>query len=696
MRLAAPLVGFIAARWPHLAGAAQDAGREEQRRALAAFLAAPDAPVPLASAAGAPGFSGTPGIGDAVIGQGLAFRAAAADGRGDRQEALALHARAASSFCQALRSLPDIDDDASDATRQLRLARSLALMLLAHHAAKAELAERVWDRFGTAEEIARKAVAGQPLLPYLRFQHAEVLGLLGRHAAALDAVAEARPLSPDLAARLKLADAAGQVAARSGDPALMARAEAEFVAPLLAEGRDDGPADPPRDAAEAWRLAWIVAFRAGRLDLGRAEAANPRTEDSLALARRAGRRFARAISLMPQDQARDGAGLSAWQSDASRLEAEIALSLGRAAEAARAFARCIEPALKDAAARVSGWEQAARPPRFAAVSLLGPDPWTEPCWTGRRALADAVRDRIDPARVALPQPVEPIVVAVNDPLLTDEALANRIISGTDGPSIAALRRRLQERHAFPLAGVRIRGIADEEAPNRIALLFRGHEAAALTPPEGADLALAHPREAGAAGLAVLPGEAPRIDGLATAWVAPGWRAPGIAVLHPAFAIVGLLEAAVLGAMDRLLGFDEAAQVLPGLGEERLAEGLVVLRHLLRERMPLGLPGVAEEVTRLVAAGERPEAVMARLRALPALWPHLWGNEPGRRAVPLPPGLEREVLEGRLGGLARALAGIEEPVLVVALAARRAAVREALAGAFPDLPVLAASERDGRP
>ena len=695
MGLAAPLIAFIAARWPHPHGPAHDAEREEHRRALAAFLAAPEAPGPLTAAAQATGFAGTPGIGEAVLGQRLVFLAGEADAKGQREEAGALRARAASAFCQAARALPDIDDDATDATRQLRLASALALMLLAHHAVKAGLAERRWDRFGKAEDIARRAVATQPLLPYLRLQHAEVLRLLGRHGAAVDALAEARPLSPDLASRLKLAEVAADIAASSPDPALMARAEAEFLAPVMPPGHDDGPADPPADDAEAHALAWIAAFRAGRLDYVRADNATPRTEESLALARRAGRRFARSLALMPQGRARDVTGVSGWKNDARRLEGEIALSLGRADEAARAFAQCAEPLWQDAAGRIAGWTGAGGPSAFAAAALLGPNPWADPCWTGLRALAEATRHRLDPESVALPPIVEPIVVTVNDPLLMDEALANRIISGAEGPSIAGLRRRLRERYGFPLAGVRIRGVADEAAPRRIAVLFRGSEAAALTPPEGAQLALAHPKEAAGAGLAVLEGEAPRIEGLATAWIAPGWRPPGIAVVHPASALVGVLETAVLRAMPRLLGLGEAWQMLQDPEEETLAEALAVLRHLLAERMPLGLPGVMEEVARRLAAGDSPEAVMAHLRSLPALRPHLWGNEPGRRAVPLAPEDERQVLDGRLDALAALLEGVEEPVLVVTVAARRAAVRAAVAARFPDLPVLAASERDER-
>lgn len=695
MRLAAPLVRLLAARRPHLAGPSGDAEREEQRRALAAFLGDPDAEAPSRLPPGAPGLAGTQGTGAAVAGQRLAFQAHAAGAAGERDRARALHAEAAARFHLAVRALPDIDDDASDATRQLRLARSLALMALAHHAAAAGLADRAWDRFGRAAEIAARAVAGQPLLPYLRLQQAEVLRLLGRPGEALDAIAAARPLSPDLASRLRLADTAADLAVASADPAIMARAEAEFLGPVMAEDADDGPADPPEDAREAREIAWIVAFRSGRLDYARAEAARPRTEQSLALASRAVRRFRRSRALMPGDRERDAETLAGWRDDARRLEGEIALSLGRADDAVEAFAECPEPVWQRAAGTLAGWSRAGHPGRFAAAALLGPDPWSDPCRAALRALAVATEDRRDPAHAAMPPPPEPIVVAVNDPLLTDEALANRIISGTDLPSIAALRQRLVERHGLPLPGVRIRGVADEAEPRRIAVLLRGREAATLTPPEGALLALAHPREAAAAGLAVLDAPAPRIDGLATAWVGPGWRPPEIAVAHPAFALLGVLEAAVLGAMDRLVGLDEAARMLPGLGEESLAAGLAVLRHLLRERMPLGLPGVAEEVTRLVLSGARPEAVMAELRALPALRPSLWGNEPGRSAILVTPERERDLLEGRLEALDDALAGIESPVLVVRRASCRASVRGAVAARWPELPVLAAAERECR-
>jgi tetratricopeptide (TPR) repeat protein len=700
MRLIAPVVGFLAARLPHLYGAAHDAEREEQRRVLAAFLAAPDAPAPLTTAGQAPGFSGTPGIGEAVLGQRLAFLGRAAEAKGDSEEARGHYARAASAFCRAARDLPDIDDNASDATRQLRLARSLALMLLAHHAVKAGLATRAWHRFGTAEEIARRAVAGQPLLPYLRFQHAEVLRMLGKHARAIEVLAEARPITPDLASRLKLADAAGAVAVDSGDAGLMAEVERGFITPLFGRHRDDGPEDPPEDDSDARGWAWIVAFRAGRLDYSRADAESPRGADGLALARRAARRLARSIALIPDDpeRAKDRMYIAGLRSDAATLAGEIALSLGLADEACVAFADAREPARQDLAATVAGWTGRGHPARFAAAALLTPDRWAEPSRIAMRALAAASAERVDPERVALPPIREPIVVTVNDPLLMDEALANRIIGGEDAPSIAGLRRRLRERFGFALAGVRLRGVDDASAPRRIGVLFRGYEAATLTPPEGAALALAHPREAAAAGLTVLPGEAPVIDGLRCAWVPDGAAAPGILVLHPAFALVGVLEGAVLGAMHRLTGLDEAWHTLPAepaLPEEALGEALAVLRHLLAERMPLGRPGVMEEAARRIAAGDGPAQVMTHLRAMPALWPHLWGNEPGRRAVPLTPEGERRVLDGRLDALAAVLEGVEDPVLVVKLAERRAAVRAAVAARFPDLPVLAASERDER-
>jgi tetratricopeptide (TPR) repeat protein len=697
MRLFAPLVRFVAARLPHLYGATHDAEREEQRRVLAGFLAAPDAPAPLNSAGQAPGFSGTPGIGEVVLGQRLAFLGRAAEAKGENEEARAHFARAASAFCRAARDLPDIDDNASDATRQLRLAKSLALMLLAHHAVKAGLPKREWHRFGTAEEIARRAVAGQPLLPYLRFQHAEVLRMLGRHVRAIEVLAEARPIVPDLASRLKLADAAGAVAVDSGDTGLMAEVERDFIAPLFGPRSEDGPEDPPDDDSDARGWAWIVAFRAGRLDYGRADAESPRSADGLALARRATRRFARSIALIPDDPARrtDRDYIARLRSDAAALAGEIALSLGLADEACMAFAETGEPARRGLAATVAGWAGRDRPPRFAATALLTPDAGAEPSQIALRALAAVSAERVDPGLVALPPNPEPIVVTVNDPLLMDEALANRIIGGEDGPSIAGLRRRLRERFAFALAGVRLRGVDNPSAPRRIGVLFRGREAATLTPPEGAALALAHPREAEAAGLTVLAGEAPAIEGLRCAWVSDGAEARGILVLHPAFALVGVLEGAVLGAMHRLTGLDEAWHALPALPEEALDDALAVLRHLLAERMPLGLPGVMEEVARRVAAGDEPEAVMAHLRALPALWPHLWGNEPGRQAVTLSPRQERAILDGRLAVLARWLKRREDPVLVVQLAGRRAALRRAVAERFPGLPVLAAIERDGR-
>jgi hypothetical protein len=78
MRPLRALVAIVAARWPAARGSLHDAAREEQRRALARFLAAP-AVQGGAVPRGAPGFAGTPGIGDAIEGQRRALAVDAAD-----------------------------------------------------------------------------------------------------------------------------------------------------------------------------------------------------------------------------------------------------------------------------------------------------------------------------------------------------------------------------------------------------------------------------------------------------------------------------------------------------------------------------------------------------------------------------------------------------------------------------------------
>ncbi len=689
------LVATIAARWPDWRGSLHDAAREEQRRALAQFLTAPDAPGagPLA---GAEGFAATPGIGDAILGQRLAFA--------DPPD----HAGAAEAFFRALRAMPDIDDDATDATRQARLAQALALMLLAHHATRAGLAARRWGRFGTAVEVAAAAVARQPLQIYLRFEQAEILRMLRRWDEAFAALRDARPLSTDLAARFRLADAAGEVAAaandqhESGRAALLAAAEHEFLAPLFAAGADDGPAAPAEEETAARDWAWWVAFRAGKVALARARLAGEGEAEAARDAERAARRFARAIALMDRAatpvHASHRGNLAEWRGLALREAAERQLAAGLAHEAAAALRAIgtIEHAAM--AGAVEAWLAAGRPPRLAAAALVVPGHGDAATELALPALAAATRERRDDAAHALPPIAEPVVVAVTDPLLMDEELANAIIGGPEEPTIATLRQRLQERFRFRLPGVRLRGVDDPDTQRQITVLFAGRPSFTATAPAGAMLALAAAAEARAAGLTPLPGEAPSVDGIACCWVAAGGGARSVARRDPAYAIVGALETAVLRALPRLVGLDDVATIIPGLDAKALPRALDVLRLLLAERTRIDDALIAH-LRSALSAGDAPEAIVRQVRLLPGFRPLLWGNEGGRRGVRLggvPPG------PGGAAEIADRIGAARDVVLLVALPAEGAALRAALAnppadfGWLADIPVLAEGEWVGGP
>lgn len=699
--LAAARALFVA-RWPSWRGAGHDAAREDQRRALAHFLAAPGGPLAGSALAGAAGFAGTPGIGDAIRGQRLAFA--------DPPD----HAGAAEAFHDALRAMPDIEDDATDATRQARLAQALGLMLLAHHAVKAGLADRRWGRFGTAEMCAARAVAQAPLLIYLRFEQAELMRLLGRRDEAFSVIRQARPLATEPSLRLRLADTAGEIAAQSadaGDPGgalLLAAAESEFIAPLLAAGKDDGPPDPPADDPQACDWAWWVAFRAGKVALTRARLPGPRDAAAAGHAQRAARCFSRALSLMGSAatpvREEHRLNLAEWRRQALREAAELLLSLGMARDAERALAAMDTDEHRAMAAALSAWRASGRGDRFAAAALIG---------TGEAAsllafpaLAEATRELLDPARAVRPPPAEPVVVAVNDPLLMDEALAHAIIAGPEEPTIAALRERMNARFRFRLPGVRLRGVDDPAAPRRITINLAGRAELSLTAPEDAVLALASPEEARRAGLAPLADAAPAVNDVACAWVAAGGHSDVVALRHPAYAIVGALETALLRALPRLVGLDDAAAALPYLTEALLPRALSALRLLHADRMPID-DAVLSVLRAGLEAGESPEALVHGLRLLPGIRPMLWGNEAGRRPVRPAQPLVRAILaeagrgigDANAAALAEAVGEGGAPVLL-ARAAERQALRAALrhpprAHAWlADIPVLAEAEWRG--
>jgi hypothetical protein len=695
---------------PRNGKAAEDAAREEERRAIAAFIAAPLGSTLPRGIRHAAGLSGTPGIGAALAGQALAFA-------GD-------HAAAAEAFWRSAHAIPDIADDISDETRQQRLAKALALMMLARHAVKAGLAEQHWTGFGTAEQIAAEAVARQPLLLHLRFEQAELLRSLGRSDAALDALAAAWPIAADQAARLRVGDAAGEIAAQARDGRIAARGAEEFIAPLLATGRDDGPPTPPASDREAGNWAWVLAFRAGKLAHTQADLATDPAARGV-FADSAARRFARSIALMgaSQDEVRaeDRANLGDWRRLALRMAADAALLTAMPLAAARRLRWSGEAEDIAMADRLRAWVRSGKPARFAPVALLAA-PGTTPA-TARAeasaiaALSSATEPWRDEARIALPATADAIAVEADDPLLPDDTLANRIIGGESDasenhaapmPSIVALRARLREAHRFQLPGVRLRTVRDPARRGQVSVLLRGRAVHSLVVPDEARLALSPPEVVAAAGITPLAAPAPTINGVACAWVGPGPVPRTILVLPAGFAILGALEAAALRAMHRLTGLDEAAAALPELPPGQLPAALMTLRALMRERTPIGEAMIGQRLRARLAAGEAPEEIAARIRTLPAVVPLLWGNEPGHVAVTLPARLQASVETlGRMR-MPRALATLIDeathaavgattlPVLVVATDAVRRRVRTALEATWPDLPILTAAERGARP
>jgi hypothetical protein len=714
MRLIRTARAAVTARLPRRGNAAGDAARQEQRRAIAAFLAAPHAPRIPRDLCHADGLSGTPGIGEALAGHALAF----ADD----------HAGAAEAFWRAARAIPDIADDSSDVTRQQRLAKALALMLLARQAVRAGLDEVRWTGLGTATDIAAAAVALQPLLLHLRFEHAELLRARGDTTDALDVLTAAWPIAADQGARYRIGDAAGEIASQSRNLAAIARAERDFITPLLAPGRDDGPPDPAEGEREARSWAWVLAFRAGKLSHTTATLATEEVERAR-LADLAARRFGRSLALMDlsADPVRpdDRANLGDWRRITLRMAAEAALTTHMPLAAARRLRWCGEAEDIAMADRLRGWVRAGRPARFAALSLLTPPPGTDhEAGPDARAegiavaaLARAAAPWRDEHAVALPKPADALAVIASDAVLTGDALARRVIGTQDdaaGPaedevSILGLRTRLGRRFLVTLPGVNMGNRPDATAPGAIAVLLHGQEVLGLAVPADARLALSPTAVVAHAGLTPLPHPAPSVGGVACCWIGEGATPvpTTIRVLPPAFAIVGALETAMLRALPRLVGLDEAAAILPELPPAMLPDALVALRLLLRERTPIGSAPIPHWLRARLEAGDAPAEAALRLRATPAVARLLWGNEAGRVTVTLPGRIAAAIARADTARVPRALAtlvseaalaaiaGKAAPVLVVDSDAVRRRVRAALADTLPDLPILTDAERSAR-
>jgi len=228
------------------------------------------------------------------------------------------------------------------------------------------------------------------------------------------------------------------------------------------------------------------------------------------------------------------------------------------------------------------------------------------------------------------------------------------------------------------------------------VLFAGKPSLTVTAPAGARLALASAEDARLAGLTPLPGEVPSVNGVACSWVAAGGGARVVARRDPAYAIVGALETAVLRALPRLIGLDDAAAIIPSLDDATLPRALTALRLLLADRTGID-DSVVDHLRAGLAAGDDAETIVRQLRLLPGMLGLLWGNERGRRAVRLagmPSG------SGLGEAVARAIGTVRDAVLIVPLPDDRAALRATLARLpepfawLGDIPVLTDGEWRG--
>ena len=705
------------------------------------------------------GFADTPGVLQCIPAQFKAFRAFqleqdswASDIPQVQQMELKLEAegfykKAADTLWESVNTMPkptpDVKED--DTAKHNSLVQSLALMLLAYYAVKGGLIEKTWGDFGSARDIAEHAVDQQPSELYLRLEYARILSLLEKYPEAIDVLAAARgmAITPDW--QLQLSRTAVDIASNSMEAKLFERVETDFLQlfkpemdqKTLEEIREKMQIKPEMDKKTLEEIREKMQnnpqekdpkveayfyFAGGRNIYYLAQLARDDTAKSLRTvdldnARKSSDRFALAAEFCKQ------AGLTSidstliknleeWDCAANDLALELALSLGlypSTDQRAKTESNECAETKSMYSQSIDIWCNKPRPPRFAPAALVSLRPWDDSSPIGFRALARNLADRIDPESVALPPIPSPIVVVVNDALKMDEPLANRI-TGLDKASevpctIPKLRTWLNENYGITLPSVQVTDVHDPRTPQRISarIRFDLNELAALTIPDGACLAFVDRRAAEQAGLNPLPEEAPLLAGTPTSWVPQSIVTDKLQfpVVHPAFSLIALVERVVFLAIDRLIDLDQAQAILPQLSEDNLQQGVLLLRHLLAERMPLGIEGVKEELVRRLEAGEDPPAIMASLRALPGLRPYLWGNEPRYQSVVLPSQLEQRLADtntatGWMDDLQSLLPNKAAAVLVVSSRERRKLVRDTIAPSFPELPVLAACEREPLP
>jgi hypothetical protein len=344
------------------------------------------------------------------------------------------------------------------------------------------------------------------------------------------------------------------------------------------------------------------------------------------------------------------------------------------------------------AERLRGWANAKRPKAFGAVALLGPSATPHEERIALDALASVTALWRDGSVTAAPPPRHRVVVWVSRSLGWSAEFGKKIV----GPAPEA-GLELGPETGLPHAA---------EVRERIANLSDSRSR--LQTVRGLRLALKdrYLFTLPAVDLADMPDDAGLGQGLCVVvlgsrrWFVP--LAQGLPLAEAAAALVGALEAAVVPEMHRLAGIDDASALVgtppPGLAPPvRPERALATLRALLAERIPVGDHVVAAAVRDRLKAGDPPDAIVSHVRGLPGLQPLLWGNEPHRVRVLLPREIASRLAAGLapdredLGEVSRLVAGRSAPVLVVATAGARAKVRAALATAFPDLPVLAASE-----
>ncbi len=721
------------------AKARDGAAQEHGRLALAAFLAEPgsvqatwvEGTSTEASSAEGPGLAGTPGTIQAIKGQRLFFLARKAEeaaqqsteqGGPDSSGADGVkeaYENAANAFFLGLLQYQAIEKYPDYIQNHNTLTRSLLLMILAYCAVKAGREKKRWGRFGDAATIARFAVESTPGEMYLRLRHADILELLKEFEQAMAVLNAARGLAINRAWELALAWKAAEVAISSMKLGLMAQAENAFLRPLESKHRDGEKQDTTENEEAAIERTAFIDFIAGRLCFEQAtqildEPLDLSKGEALNLARKATERFAQAgenwqklqtrylESDIRNDTAISWLNASRKWLDASRkLCVELLLMLSRPAEAIQELHQADGPQDVQSAGEIHAWMQRGLPARLAASALISLDPWAERSQIGFRCLAHQLADRIEPAWVAMPAVPSRIVVRVQEPLLTDEKLAYRITgqkpTNSEEPNIVKLREILKKRSGFILPGVQIKSEVASSEPRRISVIsvdFDGEEVAALTPPDGDSLLMLDPAHSAGADL--------EIQGQHAQWIAKKNAPRHSTILHPAFALLAVLEVALKRAIHRLIDVEQTNQILPQLPEENLDQGLLVLRFLLAERMPLSMEGLKEEVVRRLKAGDDAVAVRNHLRALPGLRSSLWGNESWRHQCDIPDSLEARILADHqaagswVSELKELLPDINRSVLVTSSAKRRDRLRAAIAASFPDLPVLTKFERGGAP